>query len=674
MRNALKEQKKAPCLSLYNNIKAMTQRLKLDKLIPTTRQTQTPRFDISLSPWADKKTSQETRIVDSTQTSLKPEHSISNDVSRFWHYVSKYWRPYWAAGLFSGACLISFGIYETALSYALKVIVNGVITTKSLAMAVPIGWTLLISLPIVVVIVIFGERMAAQTGSRVVSDIHYDIFEHLQNLSLGFYKQAKLGDILARFSSDMLYIRIGIGTELIPAIAEILTVTIGIAFLFWLEWHLALVSLLSLPLMIYVLQEFSPAVGETNFDLKQQEALMIHAVQEGMRAQPTVKSFSIHQFVQDCFLRELNKLEDSTTETIFSRAIFDQASVIALFLSQLFSISAGLLFLGSGYVSVGALASFMMLQIFLHQHIRKLIRDRLHLLIVASVALRRVDLLFQTKIEISDAADAIELPTFRSTIQFENVSFSYTGTSRQLNQINLTIEAGQFVAFVGPSGAGKSTILNLILRFYDVSGGQVTIDGCDVREVTQASLRAQMGVVLQDTFMFNASILDNIRVVKPDATEEEVITAAKSAELHDFIMSLPAGYQSSAGEAGGRLSGGQKQRVAIARAMLHNPAILILDEATNSLDAETAAAIDNTIRELAKERTVISISHHLASVIEADTIFVLDQGELVEQGTHQELLSQCGLYAQMWHTQTTSLRRVSGNSPLTTNQEDYANH
>ena len=651
-----------PRFSLYNQITAVSKRLKLHKLLPTSRQTKDPRFQINLSPWEGKVTNKERQSADSgAQISSKPEYSRSDDLARFGRYISKYWRPYWAAGLFSGACLISFSIYETALSYALKVIVDGVITTKSLAMAVPIGSALLISFPIVVMIVIVGERVAARIGSRVISDMQYDIFEHLQNLSLAFHKQTKLGDILARFSSDMFFVRLGIGSELIPAIAQILTVTINIAFLFWFEWHLALISLLSLPLAVYVLQEFSPQIEKTGFELKKQEALVIHAVQEGVRAQAMVKSFTIDKFMQDCFLRELNKLEDKTSQALFCRAMFDQASVISLFLSQLFSTSVGLLLLGSGYISVGTLVSFIMIQNLLHQHIRKLIRDRIQLLILGAVGLRRVDLLFQNPIDIVDAVDAIELSAFNSAIRFENVSFSYTGESYQLDQMNLTIEAGQFVAFVGPSGAGKSTILNLILRFTDVSEGRVTIDGLDIRQVTQASLRAQMGIVLQDTFVFNASILDNIRVVKPNATEQEVIAAAKAAELHDFIISLPDGYQSSAGEAGGRLSGGQKQRVGIARAMLCNPAILILDEATSSLDAETAAAINKTISELAKDRTVISISHHLASVTEADKIFVLEQGRVVEEGTHEELLSHFGLYAQMWHTQTTSLKRVSGN-------------
>ena len=235
------------------------------------------------------------------------------------------------------------------------------------------------------------------------------------------------------------------GTQLLPTVVDVLTLSVNIAFMFWLSWHMALISLLSLPLMAYVLREFSPRVSEANFALKNQEALMINAVQEGVRAQPIVKSFSIHHFMQDCFLGELNKVEDRTTEALFSRAMFESSSVISLFLAQLISISAGLLLLSGGYMSVGTLLSYMVVQMAAHQDIRQLFRNRLHTLMMAGVGIRRVHMLLQNPVEIVDAPDAIELSAFNSAIRFENVSFSYTGKSYQLDQMNLTIEAGQFV-------------------------------------------------------------------------------------------------------------------------------------------------------------------------------------------------------------------------------------
>ena len=296
----------------------------------------------------------------------------------------------------------------------------------------------------------------------------------------------------------------------------------------------------------------------------------------------------------------------------------------------------------------------------------QLANQRITQWVEAGVGLRRLDELWKLQRTVMDTPDALALPPFHHALRFEEVTFSYNGPEnaheedrrngqqqvRQLTDINLTIEAGQFVAFVGPSGAGKSTVFNLLMRFYDVTSGRITIDGHDLRDVSLASLRAQMGVVLQETFLFNTTIEDNIRIVKPNATKREVIAAAQAAELHDFILSLPDGYQTIVGENGGRLSGGQRQRIAIARALLVNPAILLLDEATSSLDVDTAAKVNATLRRVAQDRTVIMITHYLPAVVHADTIFVLKEGNLVEQGNHETLLAQAGVYSKLWQTQS----------------------
>jgi ATP-binding cassette subfamily B protein len=347
---------------------------------------------------------------------------------------------------------------------------------------------------------------------------------------------------------------------------------------------------------------------------------------------------------------------------------------------QLATLGTGTLFVLSGGMSVGGLlASMTVTENFFFSY-SQLTKLRVTQWIDAAIGLRRLDELFQQQRAILDAPGAATLPSFQHALRFEHVTFSYNSQAnshggeskqsataqQQLTDINLTIEAGQFIAFVGPSGAGKSTIFNLLMRFYDVSDGRITLDGHDLRDITLASLRAQMGVVLQETFLFNTTIFDNIRIVKPEATEVEVFAAAQAAELHDFIVSLPDGYQTIVGEGGGRLSGGQRQRISIARALLVNPAILLLDEATSSLDADTAAAINATLQRVAAYRTVIMITHHLPSVVNADQIFVLKQGQLVEQGNHETLLAQGGLYHQLWLMQghgTSTPRMLDGVHP-----------
>lgn len=628
--------------SLPEMLNTMNKKLQLDEMVPKVHSLDVKNHKTTLSLWQENK--------GLNAKSQKTNHSIRKDMRLFTNYLLKYGKPYKKTAVVGGACLVSFGVYETVFANALKVIIEKVSSGKSVALAIPLLGSLLLVFPIIAILVIMGERISARVASRVVRDLNYDMFEQVQKLPVSFYQRTKLGDIMARFSSDMLYIRLGI-TDFIPTIAEIVVIIINVAFLAWLSWQMLLITLVALPLLVYVLKDFSPRLSEVNFSLKKEEASILNVVQEGVQAQPMIRSFGIQSSIQGGFARELNKLDNVTTEAIFNRASFERIITSSLFLAQLLSVVAGLILLGGGMLSVGALVSFILVQNIFSTNVRKLFRYRLNMLITSAVGLRRIDNFLQSEIKILDSVAAVELPAFGQNICFENVSFSYNEKKPQLKNISFNIEAGQFVAFVGSSGAGKSTILNLILRFYDVSHGKVSIDGYDLRDITQASLRKQMGIVLQDTFIFNASILENIRVVKPEATLEEVVQAAQAAELHDFIIGLPEGYQSSAGEAGKCLSGGQRQRIAIARAMLCDPEILILDEATSSLDAETAAAVDKTLHALSKERTVISISHHLKTVVKADNIFVLDKGEIAEQGRHEQLLSQQGLYAQLWFAQ-----------------------
>jgi ATP-binding cassette subfamily B protein len=269
----------------------------------------------------------------------------------------------------------------------------------------------------------------------------------------------------------------------------------------------------------------------------------------------------------------------------------------------------------------------------------------------ALAAFDRVQEYLELQTEIRDRPGAIELPPLRGRIEFQDVSFAYSPERPILKHISFTVEPGQLVALVGPTGAGKSTIVNLIPRFYDPDEGCVRIDGYDLRDVTLSSLRRQIATVDQETFLFNTTILENIRYARPEATFDEVVEAAKAAYLHDFIMSLPEGYETVVGERGVKLSGGERQRLAIARAILRNPRILILDEATSSLDSIAESYIQRALEPLMRGRTVIAIAHRLSTILSADKILVLQQGELVESGTHRELLARGGLYAQLYRTQ-----------------------
>jgi ATP-binding cassette subfamily B protein len=269
----------------------------------------------------------------------------------------------------------------------------------------------------------------------------------------------------------------------------------------------------------------------------------------------------------------------------------------------------------------------------------------------ATGGMRRIDELLTDEPQVMDTPDAQPLAPFTKEIRFDAVTFSYTGEQANLKDVSFTISAGQSVGFVGPSGCGKSTVLGLVLRLYDPAVGSVTLDGVDARRVTQASLHKQMAMVPQDTFLFNSSVRENIRLGRPGASDPDVEAAAKAAEIHDVVMSLPQGYDTVVGERGARLSGGQRQRLAIARAVLRGASILLLDEATSALDPTTEAAINRSLAAIARGRTTITVTHRLASVVQADRLFVIDQGRLVQQGTHAELLGQEGLYRKLWQQQ-----------------------
>jgi ATP-binding cassette, subfamily B, bacterial len=277
----------------------------------------------------------------------------------------------------------------------------------------------------------------------------------------------------------------------------------------------------------------------------------------------------------------------------------------------------------------------------------------------AAGSIHHLNDLLAIKPTMVDRDDATELKPFEREVIFDNVAFSYPGSSFRTEGLNVTVPKGSFLGIVGPSGSGKSTFLNLLMRFYDPNEGKVTVDGVDIRTVTQESLRRQMAVVFQESFLFNTSIAENIRMAHPQATIEEIHEAARQAEVHDFIMSLPAGYDTWVGERGGQLSGGQRQRVAIARALVRNPALLVLDEATSALDAGTEAKLNDTLRKIAETRTVVSVTHRLGSVVTADRIIVLEHGHIVEAGTHGELLKADGLYATMWARQQSARQAVA---------------
>jgi ATP-binding cassette subfamily B protein len=324
---------------------------------------------------------------------------------------------------------------------------------------------------------------------------------------------------------------------------------------------------------------------------------------------------------------------------------------LGLIAFNLMVIVAGAYLAFEGRLLIGSLVAFQGLFLNLSQSVYGLTCMIPHF-VRATAGMQRIDELLSQQPEIIDHPDSRPLERLEHTIEFRGVSFSYSPEQVGLRNVSFVIPQGTCVAFVGPSGSGKSTVLSLLLRFYDPQSGAVLFDGRDLRSTTQNSLRSQTGVVMQESFLFNTSVKENLRLAKPDATDEEIVLSCRTAEIHDTITALPEGYDTGVGDRGNRLSGGQRQRVAIARALLRHPTLLVLDEATSSLDPGTETAVNETLTRVSKGRTVVTVTHRLSQVVKADRIFVMDQGRLVEAGTHSELLAQAGVYHSLWEKQS----------------------
>ncbi|MEM7537908.1 MAG: ABC transporter ATP-binding protein [Chloroflexota bacterium] len=633
----------------------------------------------SLSPWHQQMPDAQSTVEHQHTDSFTQDTQFSmDDVHVSIHYIRRYWSPYMLTGIVTGVTLMSLAAYQLLYAYTLQIVIDNVLVQGHQTLITNALLKLFGALPFALGGMLFGERLGARLSSRIAGDIRYDLFAHLQTLPPTFHKDARLGDILARFSTDIDKVELAMGKELMASIGDVVMLLVNLILMMTISLPLTLFNLALIALMRRPLLKVADYFFQTGYAMQQQKGLMVNAAQEGIRAQTLVEGFGIGDFIRRCFGDELAKLEDKNTNALFGKGLFMHSASGAYLMVRLAALAAGTMFVLGGAMTLGSLFTMTTLMESFYFSYAQLTNLRVTQWVEAGVGLRRLDELFQQQPLVVDAPHAHSISAFSEALHFEHVTFGYKNINerreryldsndcnghkqiQQLIEINLTIQAGQFVAFVGPSGAGKSTIFNLLMRFYDVNDGRITMDGYDLREITVASLRTQIGIVLQETFLFNTTIDHNIRVVKPEATEREVVAAAQAAELHDFIVSLPDGYQTVVGENGGRLSGGQRQRIAIARALLMDPAILLLDEATSSLDPETAATINETLQRVAQHRTVIMITHHLPSVINADTIFVLNEGHLVEQGTHETLLEESSVYKKLWMAQSGYIQTAYG--------------
>ncbi len=502
------------------------------------------------------------------------------------------------------------------------------------------------------------DYTAAYLSSRVLHDIRVKLFERLQRLSLSFYSRTSTGDILARFSTDLSSLENAVGWAVSFLIFYSFSLLFGTIVLFTLEWRLAFLTLGGLTLCVLLPQKVAKQAAQLNYQVRQKEAQVMQAAHENVLAQPVVKSFGLADYATQGFVQQSETVAQMALRFQFLSAIVQRLPNVTILLFEILVVGAGAVLVFYNHRSLGTLVAFHTL--FLHISFSVDGLTKIMPVILRSVGgIRRIEELLNEKPDIQDAVGATICPRLSRSVVFKNVRFGYS-THKVLNGVSFEIPRGKSVAFVGSSGSGKTTILNLLLRFYDPVDGKITIDGCDLRSVQINSFRSQIGVVFQDSFLFNRTIRENIRMGRMDATDSEIEVAARAAEIHDAISRFPQGYETMVGERGGQLSGGQRQRIAIARALVRNPEILVLDEATSALDPETEAHLNETLERVGRGRTVISVTHRLSTIRNMDCIFVLRNGTVQEHGTHSHLVEQNTLYGQLWQKQSGFLLNERG--------------
>lgn len=567
-------------------------------------------------------------------------------------FVQPFLKNYRKMLVFVGIGVVVETLFNVIMPLSLKFLIDDALGEEDFQALYLILGVLAVAGIITSIVAIWYERWDARLASSIIADVRSRLFGHVQDLPSGYFARTQRGEILSRFSIDLSAFENSVKTFANSAALPFLELIAGIILMLFLNWQLAAVALLVFPITLIGPRLLTPKAVQANYEQKLHESSVLGTVQENVAAQAVVKAFSLQRRAFGWFRLRNNLVRDKTASAVFLSTMVERSVTISVLLLHLVVLAIGAYLATKGQITVGTFVTFESAFWEVSYNIAHLMHF-IPVSIQSAAAVRHIQELLDEPTRGADRAGAPELPRITHDITFDRVSFKYEGSETPvLDNLSLKLDVGKTIAIVGPSGSGKSTLLNLILRLYVPDEGRLTIDGVDIRKVTVESLRQSMAVVFQENMLFNMSIRENIRLGKEGATDQEVVEAAKKAEIHSYIMSLPEKYDTEVGERGDTLSGGQRQRIAIARAIVRDPSVLLLDEATSALDQTTEAAINKTLMKLAQGRTMIFSTHRLTSVVEMDEIIVISGGRAIERGSHQELLAANGVYRRLWDDQS----------------------
>ena len=561
-----------------------------------------------------------------------------------------YIKPYTRRLALAVVCIIMAAGANLYLPWIIKDMIDDVLMSKDMVMLNLIAAGILVVMFTRGVFYYGQSYLVSYVGQRVIIDVRSVLFRKFQRMPLSYYDKQQTGTVMSYITNDVAVMQSAIVDNLIELVTEGSILIGSLAMMIYLDWKLSLLTLMTIPLVGFAMKIFGRKLKRSSTVIQERVAEITSLLQESISAIRVVKSF-----VRESY--EIKRFEEQNWRN-FQAAMKNVklSSLLTPTVEFLAAIAVTFIVWFGGYevvnevITAGELVAFLTYAVNLANPVKRL--SRVYAAIQkAMAAAERVFDIMDLDEKITDVPGAKPLPPIKGKVEFKDITFSYKEGQPALQHISLKAEPGQMIALVGPSGSGKSTIANLIPRFYDVDSGVITIDDHDIRQVTADSLREQIGLVPQETMLFSTSVMENIRYGRLEATDEEVIEAAKAANAEEFIKELPEGYDTKLGERGLNLSGGQRQRLAIARAILKNPRVLIFDEATSALDTESEKIVQDALDNLMVGRTSFVIAHRLSTIFNADQIFVVENGHLREHGTHEELLAAGGLYSNLYNIQ-----------------------